>query len=320
MGTIVGSAVCNLTWAVSVICIASTFHFNQSSSKASKATKTVLQPPSLHLLPIIRDMSFYFLSVGLLYYFRTTSHRVIWWKSLILVCMYIIYIAALFLTSKYVSPSEKMVHEEETEEIDRLMESSPPLKSSISHDQPKSSLSLYRTLTYPIDRLFYYTIPSLSPVSTSKNVLTFAMSLLYVALLSLAVLWSVGRIGCVMGINETFLGLTVVAVGASLPDTITMAAAALRGHGAMAISGLIGSNIFDVLIGLGLPWLLFDLIGHNVYLHSRNVVVGIVALIASCIVLIFSFVIHRTKLIPSAAILPFVAYIGYIIAEVQISY
>jgi len=71
-----------------------------------------------------------------------------------------------------------------------------------------------------------------------------------------------------------------------------------------------------VLIGLGLPWFIFDLFGHEVFLYDKNIVVGIVALIGSCVVLVFSFIIHRTKLVPTAAVLPFFSYVGYIVAQV----
>lgn len=53
------------------------------------------------------------------------------------------------------------------------------------------------------------------------------------------------------GISETLLGLTLVAVGTSLPELVTSAAAALRRHGDVAFGNVLGSNIYNVLGILG---------------------------------------------------------------------
>ena len=56
------------------------------------------------------------------------------------------------------------------------------------------------------------------------------------------------------------MGLFVLAAGTSIPDCLSSIAVARRGHGDMAVSSSIGSNIFDVLIGLPLPWLIYTAI------------------------------------------------------------
>lgn len=55
------------------------------------------------------------------------------------------------------------------------------------------------------------------------------------------------------GISETLFSLVVVAVGTSIPDLFTSVQAARKGMGSFAVSNAIGSNIFDVLICLGVP-------------------------------------------------------------------
>lgn len=49
------------------------------------------------------------------------------------------------------------------------------------------------------------------------------------------------------GVSETVIGLTLVAVGTSLPELVTSVMAAMRGHGDVAFGNVIGSNIFNVL-------------------------------------------------------------------------
>ncbi|CAG0891095.1 unnamed protein product, partial [Darwinula stevensoni] len=61
-------------------------------------------------------------------------------------------------------------------------------------------------------------------------------------------------IGFTFGIPDTVLGLTLLAVGVSLPDAFSSLAVVKEGFGDMAVSNAIGSNTFDILLCLGLPW------------------------------------------------------------------
>ncbi len=54
-----------------------------------------------------------------------------------------------------------------------------------------------------------------------------------------------------LGISEWFIGISIVAVGTSLPEIVSSVIAARRGHGEMAIGNVFGSNIFNILMVLG---------------------------------------------------------------------
>lgn len=54
-----------------------------------------------------------------------------------------------------------------------------------------------------------------------------------------------------LGISQWFIGITVVAVGTSMPEIVSSLLAARRGHGEMAIGNVFGSNIFNILMVLG---------------------------------------------------------------------
>jgi cation:H+ antiporter len=62
-----------------------------------------------------------------------------------------------------------------------------------------------------------------------------------------------GAVGVALaaGMSERLVGLTIVAVGTSLPELATSLIAALRGHSSIAVGNVIGSNIYNVLIILG---------------------------------------------------------------------
>mgnify|MGYP006183837419 FL=1 len=62
-----------------------------------------------------------------------------------------------------------------------------------------------------------------------------------------------------IGISEWFIGITIVAIGTSLPEIVSSVIAARRGHGEMAIGNIFGSNIFNTLMVLGITSLIHPL-------------------------------------------------------------
>jgi cation:H+ antiporter len=62
-----------------------------------------------------------------------------------------------------------------------------------------------------------------------------------------------------MGISDTIIGTTLVAVGTSLPELAVTVSAARQGYGNIALGNIIGSNITNVLLILGVSGLLFPI-------------------------------------------------------------
>lgn len=58
-------------------------------------------------------------------------------------------------------------------------------------------------------------------------------------------------IAAALGVSEAVIGLTVVALGTSLPELITSVVAALKGHADISLGNIVGSNIFNILLVLG---------------------------------------------------------------------
>ena len=54
-----------------------------------------------------------------------------------------------------------------------------------------------------------------------------------------------------LGVSEWFIGISIVALGTSLPELASSLIAAKRGHGEMAIGNVFGSNIFNILMVIG---------------------------------------------------------------------
>lgn len=145
---------------------------------------------------------------------------------------------------------------------------------------------------------------------------TFTLSMLYVFGISFVIMTLVQWLCCVLSLDDGLAGLLVLSVGASLPDCITMGVVAKRGHGVMAMGGLVGSNIFDILVGLGLPWFLYTTI------HSTSVTIASSRIFFACMIAAgavlatgFGLVLSKWRITRALALMPSLLYIAYFIVE-----
>lgn len=144
----------------------------------------------------------------------------------------------------------------------------------------------------------------------------FLLCMAFISLTSAALMTLIKRLGCASSLDSVYLGMTVLAAGASVPDAIAMGIAAKQGHGRMAMAGLIGSNVFDILLGLGMPWFLSNLItGNPVALTNPHVAIGILYLGVTIVVLVATLLATRFKLTRVVGVVLMVFYIVYIVLE-----
>ncbi|KAL1511559.1 hypothetical protein AB1Y20_006353 [Prymnesium parvum] len=109
--------------------------------------------------------------------------------------------------------------------------------------------------------------------------LSFATCVLWIGVFSYFTVWFATTIGDVFGIPPAIMGLTFLAAGTSIPDLLTSVIVAKAGEGDMAVSSSIGSNIFDVLVGLPVPWLAFTVVkGTSVLVTTDSLFLSILIL------------------------------------------
>ena len=113
----------------------------------------------------------------------------------------------------------------------------------------------------PYFAVFKYTIPDCRTQRwKSYYALTFVCSIVWIGILAWYLVAWASHVACVLKIPDIIIGLTVLAAGTSLPDTLSSVIVARQGLGDMAVANAIGSNVFNVLFGLGFPWCLWILI------------------------------------------------------------
>lgn len=110
-------------------------------------------------------------------------------------------------------------------------------------------------IVYPIHYMCRLTMVDVK-LEKYKNYypLTFMISMIWISFYSYFMVWMITIIGFSLGIPDTVMGLTFVAAGVSVPDALSSIAVIKEGYGDMAVSNAVGSNVFDILICLGLPW------------------------------------------------------------------
>ena len=77
-----------------------------------------------------------------------------------------------------------------------------------------------------------------------------------------------------LGMSERFIGLTIVALGTSLPELVTSVAAARKGNCDIAIGNIVGSNIFNILFVIGTSSLIIPVVFEKTFMVDAIIALG----------------------------------------------
>ena len=110
----------------------------------------------------------------------------------------------------------------------------------------------------------------------------------------------------IIGMSERFIGLTIVALGTSLPELFTSVSAALKGKAGIAIGNIVGSNIFNILFVIGTTALIC-----TVPFESKFIIDMFVAIGSGC--LLWLLTIYRHELNRIGGLLMLLSYVVYLI-------
>ncbi|XP_026333075.1 sodium/potassium/calcium exchanger 3 [Hyposmocoma kahamanoa] len=158
-------------------------------------------------------------------------------------------------------------------------------------------------VTWPIHLIFLFTIPDCEKPRFKKWFpLTFIMCIVWIGSLSYMVAWMITVIGDTLMIPDSVMGITFLAAGTSVPEAVSSVIVAKQGHGSMGISNSIGSNTFDILLCLGLPWLIKASLtpaepGHYwVKINSMGLEYSAISLLSTLLMLYLTFWFNKFKL------------------------
>lgn len=113
-------------------------------------------------------------------------------------------------------------------------------------------------LCLPLVVILTFTIPDVRRPGNGKwCYISFILSIGWIGGFSYFMVDWAEIVGNTIGVPSAIMGLTILAAGTSVPDLLSSVIVARRGQGDMAVSSSVGSNIFDILVGLPVPWILY---------------------------------------------------------------
>ncbi|XP_054716236.1 probable sodium/potassium/calcium exchanger CG1090 isoform X2 [Uloborus diversus] len=155
-------------------------------------------------------------------------------------------------------------------------------------------------VSLPLLFFCYFTIPDCRRSRWEKWFFaTFLSACVWISVLSYILVWMITIIGYTLHIRDTIMGLTFLAAGASIPDAISSLIVARDGLGDMAVSNAVGSNVFDILLCLGLPWFLQTVVvepGSTIPVRSKGLTYSTLTLLLTVVFLLFATHLNNWKL------------------------
>ena len=117
-------------------------------------------------------------------------------------------------------------------------------------------------------------------------------------------------IAAALGMSETLIGLTIVAIGTSLPELVTSIVAARKGENGLAVGNVVGSNIFNILFILGVSATI-----HPIAVNYASVIDLLILVVVSIVTYVFSLTKKISRIEGAVMILMYAATVIFAIVR-----
>lgn len=246
----------------------------------------------IHLFAVRRDTLYYLLSIGYLA-FIFVDGEVQLWEAILGLAAYAAYVLLLVFYKDSSSPDT-------TDEPAPSLDKPAPAHGADEQGAVQAALTkLLRLLTGAPEKNYVW---------------TFLVSIALIIILSYILVEATIVFAAGIGIPPVIVALTLLAAGTSAPDLISSMDVARAGRGGMAVANAIGSNIFDIFVGLGFPWLVAILFGAQASIHvgADGLWLSIGMLVATTIVL-YLLLVSQRMLSRREGIVLLLIYLAYIL-------
>jgi len=228
----------------------------------------VVAPKGLTLLlfPIVRDTSAFLTALSLLMG-ATHDEKVTLFESGILLGLFVVYMLLIFAPKIY---SMCCKTSKGKPDYDAIPTTAQPDEDGLTceddggedaeegdggEDAPEGCMKCMYYCCLPIYWTFRLTMPDLEDDSKCRHLypLTFLISMVYIAVLSQAIIEVTEEISLLLGMTTVLASVTFIAMGAQVPDTMSALMLARAGHDDGAISHAISSQVMNIVLGVGIP-------------------------------------------------------------------
>jgi K+-dependent Na+/Ca+ exchanger-like protein len=210
------------------------------------------------------------------------------------------------------TPTEEIDDDNELEDHESLM------------DWPETNVGVFfHICLLPLKASLYYTIPDVRhPGNEGKFFRAMGMSVFFLAVFSFIMTDCMELLGPVFGISDFIMGVVFAAAGTSFPNVFASMVVARQGLGNAAISNALGGNVFNIFMGLGLPWFTYSFLGSEYVNHQEFVYMGMTSggiifptllLLALLVIFILVLICTGWKLFTSHAYIALICYVGFLV-------
>lgn len=244
----------------------------------------LVRPALIDFRVILRDGLMYLSSIGLLVFaFRDGTIELV--EAIVFLVLYVIYIAILIFWKD--TPKDEGEGEDE--------------EAPDESEHPHPVLSI-------VPKLLRFLMGD-----PRKNyVRSFVLSILLIGALCHLLVDAALTFSTALAIPPVLVGLTLLAAATSVPDLIASLLVARQGKGAMAVANAFGSNVFDILICLGVPWIIAILaLGREVVVDTEGIWSSAMTLVGTVLLLVFLLFTGRRLSRKEGGVL-LAAYVGYV--------
>ncbi len=250
----------------------------------------IVKKATISWQPVIRDLLFYAISI-IAFYIVLENGTVTIYEAASFILMYVMYVYAVVNWKKWFNYEEK--------DLDPVYET-------------EGTSYKWKSLLMPVDWVIKMIIPR-----AERYILVFFISIGLIAATCWVLVESAIKVSAILGIPEIVIALIVLGIGTSVPDIVSSAIVAKQGRGGMAVSNAVGSNIFDIFVGLGLPWFLKSIIyKHDITTNKDGLVVAVGLLLGSILLILFALMYQKWVLNKKLGYVLIMLYILFVIYEI----
>jgi len=210
---------------------------------------------------------------------------------------------------------------EESNEPEEMLEEEEQVPMDMSWPEGTVNRINYLFL-FPICALLWVTVPDVRSEAKRKFFpITFIMSIVWIGGYSYLMVWWATTIGATVDVDTTIMGLTFLAAGTSIPDLITSVIVAKKGFGDMAVSSSIGSNIFDITVGLPVPWMLYVAIfGKSYAVSAKGIACSVILLMMMLVAVVLCVALSGWKMKKILGVAMMFLYAVFLTIAIMISF
>jgi K+-dependent Na+/Ca+ exchanger-like protein len=233
-------------------------------------------------------------------------------ESFILVSTYIFFLITQYFWSKF------MVEKDREDYLD-LYENE---LIRLAKERKNKKLHGYISIILSPIKVVFDVLISLIPNVKEKPRWTlpiFILSLFLIGVCAFFIVVSAENLGEIFKVSSSVIGLTIIAMGGAIPNIISSALVTKQGRGDMAASNAIGSNIFNILAGIGIPMFIYNIIhGPIENIAGTDVQTSIKVLLASLVPITILLIIQKFRATKTTGIILITIYILYIVSAYMV--